>query len=263
MLWHEQSWPAIQKLDKQTPVVVPLGSCEQHGHHLPLFVDTMQVTGIAEGVHAKLADKILLTPTLWLGASDHHKDFPGTISVSPSLYSQMIESVTLSILRAGFRRILFLNGHGGNEIPAAQALTELVGKLDDADAACLAFNSWWKLGQAALVPPAHGLVSPVITHACEWETSLMLFLRPDLVKQNLIDPKLAPLPAAWHTGRWSGGKISVYHRFHRLTAAGHLGNPQIATPEKGKSMFNALVNEIADFLENFATWPHLAALGPK
>src|SRR5436853_507194 len=84
MLWHEQSWPQIQTIDKKMPVVIPLGSCEQHGHHLPLFVDSMEVTAIAQRVEEKLRERILLLPTLWLGHSDHHKDFPGTISVPAS-----------------------------------------------------------------------------------------------------------------------------------------------------------------------------------
>ena len=143
MLWHEQNWPTIQKLDKQIPVVLPLGSMEQHGHHLPLFVDTMQVTRIAQTVEKQMGDKVLMLPTEWLGCSEHHLDFPGTVSVPASLYSKMIKSMARCVLRAGFKRIFFLNGHGGNEVPGAQALTEYVGESDEADDAFLVFASWW------------------------------------------------------------------------------------------------------------------------
>ncbi|MCA9427968.1 MAG: creatininase family protein, partial [Candidatus Omnitrophica bacterium] len=123
MLWHEQRWTQLEKMDKDTPVLIPLGSCEQHGHHLPVYVDTIQVTAIAERAEKALGKKVLLLPTLWLGSSHHHLDFPGTVSVLPSLYSQMIKSVANCILDAGFKRLLFLNGHGGNKVPAAQALS--------------------------------------------------------------------------------------------------------------------------------------------
>src|SRR5688572_5522517 len=119
MYWHEQTWPAIQQMNKQLPVVVPLGSLEQHGHHLPLFVDSIQVTEIAQRVERALTKGVLLLPTQWLGSSHHHMDFPGTVSVLPGLYAQVIKSIAKSILNAGFRRIFFLNGHGGNEVPGA------------------------------------------------------------------------------------------------------------------------------------------------
>ena len=60
MLWHEQSWQELDQIDRDTPVVIPLGACEQHGHHLPLFVDTIQVTALAERVEREMGDKILL-----------------------------------------------------------------------------------------------------------------------------------------------------------------------------------------------------------
>src|SRR5262249_6340820 len=74
--WHEQSWPGIEKIDKTLPVIVPLGSIEQHGKHLPLCVDTVQVTAVAERAEKPLGDKAIFLPPLWLGSSDHHKDFP-------------------------------------------------------------------------------------------------------------------------------------------------------------------------------------------
>ncbi|MEO2045830.1 MAG: creatininase family protein [Pirellulales bacterium] len=92
-------------------------SAEQHGHHLPLLTDTYLVTEVAERVEQTLLDKVLLTPTLWLGASDHHLDFPGTISVPNTFYVEMIKNMVRCFVKAGFRRVLLLNGHGGNIAP--------------------------------------------------------------------------------------------------------------------------------------------------
>jgi len=259
MLWHEQSWPQIRKLDKQTPVIVPLGSLEQHGHHLPLFVDTIEVTAVAQAVEQRMRDRVLLLPTLWLGHSEHHRDFPGTVSVPASLYSQMIQGVARSVLRAGFTKILFLNGHGGNETPAAQALTELSCADDVADGTHLGFTSWWQVGAAAVAPERHGMATPSISHACEYETSMILALRPDLVR---IDQAVeAPPRAPWNNSDL-GKRVRFFRRFHRLTAAGSLGKPTAATAEKGRSLIDAVVMDVVAFVEEFITWKDLPAVGP-
>ena len=260
MWWHEQSWRSIQSLEKNLPVVIPLGSIEQHGHHLPLCVDTAQVTAIAERAEKVLGDDALFLPTLWLGCSDHHKDFPGTVSVRPSLYSEMIKSVARSILSAGFTRLFFLNGHGGNETPAAQALTELTCENDIADAAHLAFASWWQVGRDAITPQKHGMTTPAISHACEYETSLMLALRPELVDQAAAKDYTPVLSTPWYSSG-NGGRVRLFHRFHRLTAAGSMGKPGAATADKGRSMLDALAADVVAFLRDFATWPALPPIG--
>ena len=231
MWWHEQSWRTIDSLNKNLPVVIPIGSIEQHGHHLPVVTDTAQVTAIAERAEKQLGDAALFLPTLWLGCSDHHKDFAGTVSVRPSLYSEIIKSIARSVLNAGFTRIFFLNGHGGNETPASQALTELCGEDDCADAAHLVFGSWWQVGRDAVALEKHGMTTSSISHACEYETSLMLAIRPDLVDRTAAEaaPPTAAMP--WHP---HGGKVKAFHRFHRLTGTG-TGDPPASgekPPEK-------------------------------
>ena len=260
MWWHEQSWPRIDAVNKGVPVVVPLGSIEQHGRHLPLSVDTTQVTAMAERAQAELGDAALFLPTLWLGCSEHHRDFPGTVSVPPSLYSEMIKSVARSVLRAGFTRIFFLNGHGGNETPGAQALTELVGEDDAADAAYLVFASWWQVGRDALTPQQHDMTTPAISHACEFETSMMLALRPELVDLPAAREQVPVLDTPWFRSQGLGNKVRVFRRFHRLTASGSLGRPTAATAEKGASMLAAVTTDVVAFVREFATWPELPSL---
>jgi creatinine amidohydrolase len=259
MLWHEQSFPAIAALDKDMPVVIPIAACEQHGEHLPVFVDTIQVTEIANRVEAEMRDQILLTPALWLGCSHHHIDFPGTISVLPSLYTNIIKSITKSILHAGFKRIFFLNGHGGNVVPGSQALTELVDEDDEADDAYLALSSWWSIGADKIVGDAVGAKTPNLSHACEYETSVMLFARPDLVDMDKIKPRDALLQSDWFYSERMDNKVSVFKRFHRLTETGHMGKPELATAEIGEAIVDISVRETKAFLAEFATWPPLKA----
>jgi len=262
MWWHEQSWPRIESIDKSLPVVVPLGSIEQHGRHLPLSVDTAQVTAIAERAEKQLGDAALVLPTLWLGCSEHHKDFPGTISVKPSLYSENIKAITRSVLGAGFRKVFFLNGHGGNETPGAQALTELVGDDDAADAAYLVFSSWWQVGRDALDPQRHGMTTPAINHACEYETSMMLTLRADLVDLASAADQSPVLNSPWLQSP-GGAKVRQFRRFHRLTAGGSIGRPSAGTAEKGAAMLDAVTADVVAFIREFAQWPELPAIGPN
>lgn len=261
MLWHEQCWPTIQKLDRNTPVVIPLGACEQHGRHLPLFVDSIQISALAQRVETILGQRVLLAPTLWLGSSHHHKDFPGTLSVPPSLYSQVIKQIVASVLRADFTRIFLFNAHGGNETPCAQALSELVGECDRADDAYLVFSSWWRVGSEAIKPDKHGLTTPFVSHACEYETSMMLFLRPDLVQMNQIDQGKPVLDSPFFNFEYDG-RVGVYRRYHRLTSSGVLGEPSAASDAKGRSLFDAVVADVVAFLEDFTTWPDLPKIGP-
>jgi creatinine amidohydrolase len=254
MLWHELTWEAVESLDKSLPVVIPLGSIEQHGPHLPLCVDTVQVAAVAERAERLLGSRALFLPPIWLGCSEHHCDFPGTVSVPAGVYGEMIKSIVGSVLRAGFTRLFFLNGHGGNEVPASQALAELVGERDDADAAHLAFASWWQVGRDAVAPERHGMSTPAITHACEYETSLMLALRPDLVDLARASDGEPALQSRWHHSEY-GGNVRLFHRFARLTATGSMGRPRAATPEKGQSLVDAVTREVVAFITDFASWP--------
>jgi len=256
MWWHEKSWPEIESLDKRLPVVVPLGSIEQHGYHLPLFVDSDQVTAVARRAQDLLADEAIFLPTFQLGCSEHHRDFPGTISVPPSVYAQNIKAIARSILSAGFTRIFFLNGHGGNETPAAHALTELVGEDDKAEAAWLIFASWWMVARDALKSNQCGTTTPSITHACEYETSLMLALRPDLVKLAKASSAAAVLNQPNFHSEY-GGNVRVFRRFHRLTTSGSMGDPSAATTAKGKQILTTAATQLATFIRELAQWPEL------
>lgn len=263
MLWHEKKWSELNRLDRATPAIIPLGSCEQHGHHLPLFVDTIQVTEIAQRVEASMQDRVLLLPTLWLGSSHHHKDFPGTLSVLPSLYAEVIQQVARSILDAGFNRLFFLNGHGGNRVPAANALTELVAEDDKADNAHLALASWWEVGRDVIQADELHLQQTAMAHACECETSLMLVLRPDLVDVTKIGPRSPALSNEWfHSEDDSRGRVSVFRRFHRFTASGALGHPQAGSLEKGRAILDGVVEQVIAFIEDFSRWPKLLPIGP-
>jgi creatinine amidohydrolase len=260
MHYHALSWPAVAAMDKaRLPVVIPLGSLEQHGHHLPLFTDTLQVEAIAAAADERLGDRVLLLPTLWLGCSDHHKDFPGAVSVSGELYARMIQSVARSLLRAGFTKQLFLNGHGGNFVPVSQALGDLTAEDDAADAAFIVLGNWWGIGRDAMTAERVGAKQPGVNHACEYETSLMLHLFPRMVDAAKAVDRPPVLDSAWTRS----GKVTWFSRFHRRTSLGATGFPTAATADKGRLIFDGAVGELVAFLEEFAGWEPKPAIGPR
>ena len=209
-----------------------------------------------------LSQRILMLPAIWLGSSHHHLDYPGTISLPPELYTSVIKSVVNCVLHAGFKRLFFLNGHGGNEVPVAQALAALVAESDQADDAYLAVASWWAVGRDAMEPKKLNLTTPGISHACEVETSMMLAIRPDLVDMAKAIEPTPVLASEWFNFEY-GGKVGVYRRYHRLTGPGNMGAPQAATKGKGHAMLTGVVVDVVKFLEEFSRWPQLPPLRAK
>ena len=154
-------------------------------------------------------------------------------------------------MKAGFCRILFLNGHGGNTAPGTLAVTEMANSNDECDGVLVAFGGYWD--GPAFNSEAHGMETPQATHACEFETSMMLSVAGELV--HMDEAKAGP-PAIdskfYHSEL--GGRVTVAGRFHRKTATGAMGRPELATAEKGASLLAAAVDEVAEFVEDFLTW---------
>src|SRR6476661_7432583 len=148
MLLADFSWPEVKKLKLANKVVVlPLGSFEQHGPHLPLTTDTDIVAAVAEGLERRRPREILCLPTLWPGHSTHHLFFPGTLSVSQMPYIQVVIELCRSVVKMGAKKIFLLNGHGGNDVPLRAALRELKTEFPKAQ---FVFASYWTLASESI-----------------------------------------------------------------------------------------------------------------
>lgn len=225
----EMTWQDARDAPRDAVVLIPTGSNEQHGPHLPLWTDSFLVTAAAEAVERLIPDQVILTRTLWLGASGHHLRFPGTLSASFPAYSGAIHSVVESLIPHGFTKYFFLNGHGGNAEPNGVALRELKAKYP---ALTLAHSGYFSfIPQETLQTILEGPVKE-IRHACEAEASLMLHLHPELVRrERLRDDGLRAEPPL----------KSPIHHFDEITEEGSLGYATLATAEKGKALFEAAV----------------------
>src|SRR5881392_1781028 len=116
--------PAVAALSKDTPVVFPVAALEQHGKHLPLFTDSMLLGEVVRRAAERLGDRVLFAPLQWLGNSDHHLDFPGTLSAAPRVYLDLLNGLLDNFVAHGFKRLVIVNGHGGNDVPGKQVVFE-------------------------------------------------------------------------------------------------------------------------------------------
>jgi creatinine amidohydrolase len=247
MLLEELTWPAVASLSKDTPVLVPIAALEQHGHHLPLMTDSMLLQEIVRRVEAAMSAQILVTPLMWLGNSDHHLDFSGTLSCPPRVYLDLLNGIVDNLISHGFRRILLLNGHGGNDVPGKQAMFEVRQRYRSRSDLLLLFSTYWSLGEGRLPTPQDDpLQQSEMGHACEWETSMILRIAPHLVgnyrETVTVEPgrPFAPASRAWIT--------------KDRTLPGHIGSPQWATAEKGERLFTAFSNGSLDLLQKMIQW---------
>jgi creatinine amidohydrolase len=246
MVLARMTWKEVAEASREAVVVIPTGSLEQHGPHLPLFTDTILVTAVAEAVERELGDRALLTPALWLGASGHHLAFPGTLSASFEAYGAAVESVVESLAPHGFRKFFVLNGHGGNAEPNGVALRRLKARHPNLT---LGHGGYFAFAGAVMGEVLEGPLKE-IRHACEGEASLMLHLAPELVRTALSrDDGLYPVPPL--TG--------VVHTFDEVTEEGSFGYATLASAEKGRRLFEACVAGAVANLRALADGYHLEA----
>ena len=244
MLLQEMTWPEISNLSRDIPVVAPVAALEQHGHHMPVFTDSLLVGEVVRRVGAAMSDRVLIAPLMWLGNSHHHMDFQGTLSASPRVYLDLLNGLAENLIAHGFRRIVFINGHGGNITPGKQAIFELRQRHRARADLLLLFVSYWENANPNAGRP--DLVQSQMGHACEWETSMMLRLAPHLVKDyTRAEPVgfgfgFEPAYRGWTT--------------KDRTVTGHIGHPQAATAEKGEYLFATYTAGVIALLEDVIAW---------
>lgn len=243
---QELSWPAVKSLRRDTPVVIPIAALEQHGHHLPVFTDSMLLGEVLNRVKPSLAEKVLFAPLTWFGNSEHHLDFPGTMSASPRVYLDMLRDMAENFLFHGFSRIVFINGHGGNIVPAQQATFELRQKYRaDPNLLLLSVTYWTSGAEPKKDNPS--LIQNQMGHACEWETSMIMRIAPQLVVGEIANVPDVPF----------GNAFEPAHRAWVMTdrsVPGHIGFPKHATAEKGEQLFQSFSKAVIDLLNRVVAW---------
>lgn len=230
-------------------VIVPVASMEQHGPHLPVEVDAT----LGEAVAARTAGKvlangqpILVLPVLWTGLSEHHMSFGGTITLEHAAFASLVEGVVRSIHRNGFRRIVLLNAHGGNE----NALRSIVDDLSPKLGVPIVQLTYWQAAAFAIAKVLE--TQGGLQHACEAETSMMLAVRPELVATDRIP--MAKSNTTPDLSDVAGGGIYMWRDIASRSGSGVIGNPEAATAEKGNALFDAISTALAEKLCKPGLW---------
>ena len=234
----ELRWPEVRaRLDAGwTTVILPLGSTEQHGPHLPLSVDSEIAGRLAEAVAGRLG-RCLVAPVVVLGCSAHHLGFPGSMSLSQETLARLIVESCESLGRHGFRRVLVVSGHAGN-VPAMRQAVQTLGAPDGF--AVDAFVDWGRYREPLYAVGAAAGMTPdrVGSHAGHYETSLMLRMRPDLVRMAEARAGFIGAPAD------AGARLRA-SGMQALSEIGVIGDPRRASAEIGDRYFEAMVAAMA------------------
>jgi creatinine amidohydrolase len=250
--WHEHTQAELQSLLPQLEVVlVPTGSTEIHGPHLGVGNDILSCTRVAEEVAKVLYPRAIVANALWLGVAPHNmtSQFPGTITLTAQTYMLVLQEVVESLLKHGVRRVVFINGHGGNEAPNVTACREIREQLYYKHGVNLEVGtlSYWEV----IPPEVWGEILQVnpkgrIGHGGEAETSILLALAPQAVRTDLVlppdpRPRLAPpFFRAWYQDEYSPN--------------GHTDDARAASREKGERLVAAAVKGIVTALEGFVSY---------
>ncbi len=248
-LLYKMSWPEIAEKLKENPIVlVPIGSTEQHGMHLPIDNDAYTAFEFAKKIAEKASKEVpvLVAPLIPYGVSQHHMNFPGTVTLRTKTLAHVLEEVCKSLIHHGFKKIVIVNGHGGN-ITAINMALQKVGEETDA---FLAVINWWEIA----IDVISKLAETPFFHACETETSVALALDQ---KVNMEKAKgevpttpskfikfdfLAPPP-----------KISTsIPSLDKLTKTGSVGDPTKASREKGEKIISVVIERAVEFLKEVA-----------
>lgn len=229
-------------------LVVPVGSIEQHGHHLPVSTDTVLADAVATKGAEAVTDRlpVLVTPPLYPGFSPHHLEFGGTLSLDFETLLTLMEETVQTALSNGFDAVVLLNGHGGN-IPAIGAATSTIG-IEARDASIFGI-SYFQLAES-FIADIRDSDPGGMGHGGEFETSLMLHLRPDLVTEDEMTGTYMDDPYALTLDdMFEGGPLSVYRSFSAYSESGVIGDPGLASAEKGEAILDGLTSELAILLE--------------
>ncbi len=258
-LYADLTWPEVKDAVALNKVILlPVGSTEQHGRHLPLDVDNLLATGVCLEAGRRQPERILVAPTIPYGFNIHAMDFPGTIHVASEHFVNYVLDVVKSFAYHGFKRIVIVDGHGSNE-----NLLEFVGRraILETDALVASFM-WWNMLRVDpnFLPALRESTFPGgAAHACEIETSLYLHLRPDLVQMDKADDTLTFHNVHGATGfRWfdafGAGPVRLVEWTSSYTPSGVVGQPTLATAAKGARILAEAVGHLLTWVAEFQAY---------
>jgi creatinine amidohydrolase len=257
--YEKLTWPEINDAIELGKVcIVPCGAVEQHGPHLPLDVDIVCPQGIAFGAGKQIPEKMLVLPPVWYGYTGHVMDFPGTINTHYETFIHQVLDVTKSLAYHGFKKTVLLNGHGSNmpNLDLVARRTNL-----ETDGECILVG-WWNLltvDREFLLRWRQSKFPGGISHACELETSMYLYLDGDNVRKDQIKSAFASYNKENspfnYTDLFGHGPATIISWTSSYAETGVMGEAELATAEKGRQAYEEAVKQLVRFIGYFKDRP--------
>src|SRR5262249_33864376 len=247
--YNRLTWPEMNEaIAAQKLVILPTGSTEQHGRHLPLDVDVFLCESVCLEVGKRAPDRVLVLPSIAYGLNLHHIDFPGTIHIEPETFIAFCLNIRKSVAYHGFQKILLVNGHGSNT-----PLIDLVARKTVLATQSLCFaTAYYHFSQQAFRSIRE---SEIVAHADEFETSLYLHLAPERVRMNLAVEDNDRMGKFVSSDSTLNFPVRFNDFWGRWTKTGVHGDPTKATREKGKVIFEAAVTGLLQLADELRAWP--------
>ena len=225
--------------------LLPVGSTEQHGPHAPLSTDTL----LAEAVAAAGADaydgEVVVAPPLPYGVSAEHRRFAGTLWLSPDAFRAAVGDVVGSLCHHGFRRVVLVNGHGGN----VDALAEVAAAITREETAYVVPFTWFDSVDFEAIGADAGVESVDMGHAGAAETALLRATRPDLVREERVEDARDGAAERW--GEWVAG-VNLAYDTDEFAENGAVGDPSTGDADLGEALLAAAGDGLAEVLSAIA-----------
>jgi len=252
-MFHERTWQEIKDLSGSpySVIVLPLGTVEQHGPHLPLGTDTFILEGLLKESCKKSMQKgyILILPTLPYGFSHHHTHFPGTVSIDSALLGEIVYSIGRAILTMGFRKLLLISWHGGHSAVMHDASYRLKVEFEQA---VVVYASIIEM----IFDKIKDLVIGPIYHADDLETSLMLALNQRVLTQKVTrDGETSYIGDYVSLDFRRKSRVRIPVRVEKFSKTGTIGDPTQASKERGTKMLEAITDELSRLLDALSYLP--------
>jgi len=250
VLFGEMSREQIRSLAPTGLAILPTASTEQHGPHLAVSTDTVLCSTVAQ-LSAELASAqipVVVAPTLAFGNSHHHFPFPGVLSLTSENYYLAVTDAVEGLIKSGFRKILILNGHGGNTDSNRVVALDIANLRNHP--VTIAAAAYWDVARPAIVSKGLMAGERIPGHAGRFETSLMMAIRPDLVfADGLAQTEDVSKKELGLMVPLTGATVQINGAWD--TGPGYTDQPAAATAEEGKAMLDVIVQEVAGLLVNF------------
>ncbi len=250
VLLAEMTREQIKRLAPNAVAVLPTAAIEQHGPHMPILTDTLLCGTVAQRSAEAAADQVqvVVAPVLCYGNSHHHRPFAGVLSLSSPTYMAAVTDILEGLVRSGFRKLVVLNGHGGNTDSNAVVGLDFVNRLGHD--VKIATGAYWDIARGALVERGLIASSLIPGHAGRFETSMVMALRPDLVTaEGLAQTQDMSKAAQGLFGDLSGATVQVHGAWAAST--GYTDNPAAASAAEGQALLEVVVERVSKFLVAF------------